>query len=56
MPDLSNCEKDEFGNAYVYDRETGEVFGVRLEKVPIKTIPQEILVKFLKKESRRGEV
>ena len=53
MPDYSNCENDDYGNTYCYDHESGEVYGVRLEKVAIKTVPQDVLLKLLRKESAR---
>ena len=53
MPDFTNCERDDFGNYYTLDRESGEIRVFRLEKVKIGTIPQEIIVKLYKKEIER---
>jgi hypothetical protein len=54
MPDFSNCEKDEYGNYYCYDTESEEIYGIRLEKIPVKTIPQEVLIKMLRKASKKS--
>jgi hypothetical protein len=53
MPDFSNCEKDKAGNSYCYDYESGDVFVVRVEKAAINKVPQEVLLKLLRKESAR---
>ena len=50
MPDFSNCEKDIYGNAYCYDRETEEFYEISLKKVPIKKVSPEVMFKLLKKE------
>jgi len=51
MPSFTNCEKDKDGNTYCYDNESGEVMRVRLEKVAIKSVPREVLLKLLQKGS-----
>jgi len=53
MPVFSNCERDDFGNYYTLDTESGEIRVIRLEKVKIGNVPQEIIVKLYKKEIER---
>jgi len=55
MPDYSNSERDELGNTYCYDQETGKVFLIRFELVPEKKVPPEIWQKFLKKECNKNK-
>lgn len=55
MPDFSNCERDEYGNSYCYDQETGQVYLLRFEIVPEKKVPPEIWKQFFVKEFKKNK-
>lgn len=52
MPDFSNCVKDDNGDIWCYDEETGDVCQIIVNRPTPSMIPQKVLLKLLQNKKK----